>query len=345
MATTTDRLVGPARDARSLPKVVPTLLRPDIYWIDLLASSGVGALSFGLAALQPLGSMPWLLLTLVSVLAWLRALVFLHECAHRAREIPGFELAWSLLVGLPVGVPSLMYVGSHHGHHRSDCYGTSVDPEYAALRNWGWPRRLLFVMVAALAPALLVLRWGVLTPLSMIAPPLRRVAVSRCSTLAINPRFVRSAPAAGERMRWIAGEAAACGFVWGVGSAIALGLAPAALVLHWLLVIACVFAVNQLRTLLAHRYSGTGEPFDERGQLRDSLTLPDRSWLAALIAPVGLRYHALHHWAPGIPYHELGRVHRHLLAERGSREAYRETLRPSLLGALRAAAALDDLRA
>ena len=37
------------------------------------------------------------------------------------------------------------------------------------------------------------------------------------------------------------------------------------------------------------------------------------SW-RELWAPVGLRYHALHHWIPSLPYHNLGRAHRLLLS-------------------------------
>jgi fatty acid desaturase len=55
----------------------------------------------------------------------------------------------------------------------------------------------------------------------------------------------------------------------------------------------------------------------------------------ALIAPVGLRYHALHHWIPSLPYHNLGRAHRLLLATLRSDAPYRATLEHGLAPAIR----------
>jgi fatty acid desaturase len=43
--------------------------------------------------------------------------------------------------------------------------------------------------------------------------------------------------------------------------------------------------------------------------------VPPPGFLPALWAPVGLRYHALHHLIPSVPYHALGEAHRRLVAQ------------------------------
>ena len=57
-------------------------------------------------------------------------------------------------------------------------------------------------------------------------------------------------------------------------------------------------------------------------QYLDSVNVPPPGLLPALWAPVGLRYHALHHLLPGVPYHNLGEAHRRLKRELGPDSIY-----------------------
>lgn len=75
-----------------------------------------------------------------------------------------------------------------------------------------------------------------------------------------------------------------------------------------------VAIVNQVRTLVAHAWTNEGEQMTVVQQLRDSLNVPPPNWTSLVWAPVGLRYHALHHLLPGIPYHNLAEAHRRLIA-------------------------------
>jgi fatty acid desaturase len=98
---------------------------------------------------------------------------------------------------------------------------------------------------------------------------------------------------------------------------------PARILLVWYLCSATASFLNTLRTLAAHRYEAFGTERDRAGQLADSIDVPGACW-TALWAPVGLRYHALHHYFPGLPYHNLGAAYRRLMANLTPTAAYRK---------------------
>jgi fatty acid desaturase len=306
-----------------------------LYWSDLLASAFIGWAALVISARESFGSLLYLIATLVAIFALLRAALFIHELTHLKRgQIPGFELVWNLIIGIPLMGPSLMYVGSHMEHHKRTRFGTNDDPEYAPIAHWSRLRIAAFVLMAALLPLVLPLRWGILGPLSRLFPPLRRIVVGKFSTLAINANYVRSMPKGDQLKRWNAQEAGAAVFVWAVFGAVMAGWIPIEWIVQWCIVSGGIVAVNQLRTLVAHGYGNEGETMDTEAQLLDSINLRSGSFLTALIAPVGLRYHALHHHFPFIPYHSLGLVHRRLLAELPQNAPYRATVRDGI-GTLR----------
>ena len=70
--------------------------------------------------------------------------------------------------------------------------------------------------------------------------------------------------------------------------------------------------LNNIRTLGAHRFINDGRELTFVEQLLDSVNYPRRPILTEMWAPVGLRYHALHHLLPGVPYHSLAEAHRRL---------------------------------
>ena len=79
----------------------------------------------------------------------------------------------------------------------------------------------------------------------------------------------------------------------------------------------------------AHEYETDGNARTRQGQLIDSIDTPGGPWTEAW-APVGLRYHALHHYFPGIPYHNLGVAYRRLIGSLPDDSLYRKSTSPSL---------------
>ena len=88
----------------------------------------------------------------------------------------------------------------------------------------------------------------------------------------------------------------------------------ARVVLTALVVMSVATLVNQLRTLVAHAWESDGEPMSLCAQFIDSVNVPPPGLAPLIWAPVGLRFHALHHLAPRVPYHNLAEAHRRLAA-------------------------------
>lgn len=301
--------------------------RPDprIYWGDLLVTAIVAYGALAGALLLPFG-IAALTLGVVAALAFYRGLSFIHEITHIRRDrLPGFATAWNLLIGIPLLTPAFMYDDVHTRHHAKTSYGTIRDPEYLPLASMGRGALVLFICVSALAPIGLLFRFAVLAPFSLFGSTLRKVVVERYSALAINPSFRRPPPAGAFRREWLIQEVAAG--VWAM--AIVVLVAAGLITLHSFLIAlgigSGVAVINQVRTLAAHLWGNeSGDPMSLTAQYLDSVNVPPPATLPALWAPVGLRYHALHHLLPSVPYHALGRVHRHLSLASSDRGTFRQ---------------------
>jgi fatty acid desaturase len=285
--------------------------KPLFYWGDFLGSAVVGYAGLAGAVLLSGG---WAVMAaVIAVLGLYRAGSFIHEITHvRHRELRGFRLGWNLIAGIPLLVPSFMYEGVHNLHHARTRYGTVEDPEYlplALMKPWTLP---LFVVTAALAPIALLVRFAVLTPLSLLIPSLRATVVGRFSGLQINPHFRRRPPEGALKRQWFWQEAGAS--LWAITFIVlvATGVIPMRSAVILVGILSGTMLLNQLRTLVAHLWENDGEPLTVTAQYLDSVNVPPPALLPALWAPVGLRYHALHHLLPSLPYHSLGEAHRRL---------------------------------
>jgi fatty acid desaturase len=300
---------------------------PWIYWLDLLASSALAWALFIISYQLPFGSPQYVVTTLIDMFVFLRVGYFMHELAHRSeRELPGFSLVWNLLVGIPILLPSMMMM-AHMDHHRTRAYGTERDPEYAPIAAWTRTRMVQSVLGFGMVPLLLPIRFALLAPISFLHPKLRSHLVRKFSTVDINAGYNRPAPKGAELTAWRWQEFACFTFSWAALIATGLGWLGIYIHIHRFVVMSGSLMLNQWRTLVIHRYQGDGEPMAGSSQVHDTVTFAGHALLSGLIAPLGSRFHALHHELPSVPYHALPTIHQELLRD----DEYQRTLSPGVI--------------
>ncbi|MCI0360440.1 MAG: fatty acid desaturase, partial [Planctomycetaceae bacterium] len=310
-----------------------------IYWTDFLTTVLIGHVLFGVTrALYDIHLTPlWLRLAIqlvtfsLTCICYYRAVMFVHELVHLPeKKFRAFRIVWNLLCGIPFLVPSFIYY-PHLDHHRRRMFGTEHDGEYLPLARMSPWCILLYLSQCLWVPPLAVIRFGLLTPLTWLSPPLRRLIHQRASSLVMDPTYLRPLPtAAAQRIIFL--QELAC-FLFIAGCAIVpplLGRSHIPLVIQAYATSVVLVLLNAVRTLASHRWWSSGEPGTFTDQMLDSVTMDNDSPLAVLINPVGLRYHATHHLFPSMPYHNVRAAHQRLLAILPADSPYRRTVEHSI---------------
>jgi fatty acid desaturase len=306
---------------------------PRFFWQELILTGSAAWAAFLLAAALDGPFALTAALVGLATLLWYRAGVIIHELTHQRRdEIPGFHTAWNLVVGVPWLLPLVVYEGVHSAHHRRTTYGTADDPEYLPFVGRPWAVAGYLASSCLVGPLWLV-RFLVAAPVSWLIPPLRRVLIRSGSSFAVNPWYRRTMSRA-ERRSLFLWECVIL-LVWWPPLALTLaGVLPWKWLLCWYATYTAVLFVNRLRILAAHRFVSDGSPTDHLGQFADTIDTPG-AWWTELWAPLGLRYHALHHLFPTLPFHNLRAAYNRLVAQLPADSFYHEAAGRGLFHSLR----------
>ena len=322
---------------------------PWIYWTDFLLCWAVGIACFYLfeftdvVVVEQMGldaAWRWPVWTgafLISAILFYRCVLFIHELMHiRATEFTAFRFVWNMLCGIPFLVPSFVYY-THIDHHRRKHYATKQDGEYIPLASLPAREILFYLSQVLVIPLLAVIRFGLLTPLTWFIPSLRRWVHRHASSLIMDPMYIRPLPSKRVLQTMRLQEVLCFLWIWSIAIRLfyPMGLLPGKLspevfLPHVYAMGVFILTLNALRTLAAHRWMGTGEEMTFVEQLADSINFPGKPWSGGLWAPVGLRFHALHHVFPTLPYHALPVAHERLMRELPVDSPYRQTVADSL---------------
>jgi fatty acid desaturase len=314
--------------------------RAGIYWTDYLASMVVGSAAYFLVRRAGRfwpehGVFISLACYIVSVVLYYRAALFIHELAHlRDRTFQSFRIVWNLLCGIPFLMPSFMYY-SHVDHHMRKHFGTHDDGEYLPLGTTGPWKIVVYLTQPLVIPILAVARFLALAPLGWTIPSLRRWLHQHASSLVMDPSYARPLPSR-KMLRIFRLQENACFLVCFVTAVLLIrGRVPLGFLIQAYATGVGVLYLNHIRTLGAHRYINPGGEMTFVDQLLDSVNYPNSRVLGEMAMPVGLRFHALHHLFPTLPYHNLARAHQRLMAELPADSPYRATSSSGLWTSLR----------
>lgn len=309
--------------------------KPWVYWTDFVISLSI---AYGCAALYlaaPAFSVVQLAAFAVSGFALFRVGTFIHEIVHMQRgSMLGFRIVWNLLFGVPLLMHSLLY-SNHLDHHNPRKYGTPADGEYLPLAAAPLRETVFYLMQIPLLPVLAVARFLLLVPLSFLHPRLRRWLLERASSYGSNPYYRRTIPPAERQGLWVLMDVLTCAMLLTLVVLVLQGMIGWTTIGLLYLLATYAIGLNWVRTLAAHRYRNIGTEMTYAQQLQDSLTIGGRSALTPLLFPIGLRYHALHHLFPSLPYHAMREAHRRLMARLPEDSPYRQTICPGFGAAFR----------
>jgi fatty acid desaturase len=303
---------------------------PGRYWADFLLSLAAAYTAAAAYLSLPFGSWPQLLAFPVAAFWLYRLGSLIHEVCHLGQhEMTLFKGTWNLLAGVMTLTPSPFFTRHHRDHHSQRFYGTPEDPEYVAncLVAGSLPSLLAYTAYVLVFPLLVFLRF-LLAPLTFVHPSLREWTLRRASSLTFNRLYERKLTAADRRAI----------FAVEIPCFLRAALIPLLVVLglnHWtripmlyLLAVATVL-LNQLRQLADHHFEGDGSRVDLAAHIMDSCNFTRNDPLTLLFFPFSIRYHALHHLFPSLPYHNLKKAHAHLVATLPADSPYRQLDRPS----------------
>jgi fatty acid desaturase len=299
-------------------------VKPAVYWLDFLCSM---TLAYGFASvylMAPLGSV-WQLAAYPITVFWIYRLGSLvHEVCHLGHhEMRVFKVTWNLMVGVMTLAPSPFFTRHHRDHHSQRMYGTPEDPEYIVnvFRPGSLPSLVAYWLLVALFPLIVFLRF-LLAPLSFIHPRVREWVLVHASSLTMNWRYTRKVNRF-DRWSVTAVELLCCLRAAAMLVVVVVGAA------HWTRlplfysIALGVLMLNQLRLLADHHFETHKRPFNLDDHIRDSCNYTGRDFLTWLFFPFAIRYHALHHLFPTLPYHNLKAAHEYLVENLPADSPYR----------------------
>jgi len=309
---------------------------PVIFWADLLVTTVI-AYACALAYFEaPMWSLTQIACFTISGFALHRIGNFIHEIAHlnARRSMKWFRVAWNVLVGIPTLMPSYFFE-THMSHHNTHDFGTATDCEYVPLGSRRLRNIVFFLCQVFIQPLFVIVRFTLVAPISFLHPRLRQWVLENFSSFVFVWPCPRKIPHDAPRAAWAAMDVACSLRAWAIFVCAAIGVTSWERIPQLYALALLPLTLHYIRSLTAHNYLAPGKPVSFLDQLLDSIDITGNRFTTEFVYPIGLRYHALHHLFPSMPYHNLGVAHRRLLAQLPADSPYRMVVYPSFWSVIR----------
>lgn len=284
------------------------------YWLDFVVSLMIAYTTGYLFLTSPALSWQQLLAYPIAITWIYRLSSLVHEVAHLPTgHMRLFKIVWNLAAGVVLLSPSPFFTHHHREHHAARWYGTVRDPEYIAnvFTPGSWRGLIRYALIVAIFPVIVWLRF-IATPLTYLHSGLRDLVLTRASALTMNVHYERKHSS---RPGWSFVAIEWLCFVRACALLVLVLLGsnpPERLLLVYLLALGAL-SLNQLRLVTDHHLNSSGEVLGLEDHILDSCNYTSQDLLTRLLFPFAIRYHALHHLFPSLPYHNLAAAHRRLV--------------------------------
>mgnify|MGYP000543944495 CR=1 FL=1 len=304
--------------------------RPWRYWLDFIVSATAAYVAAGIYLVAPLFSPAQIIAFPLAVFLLYRSGSLIHEVAHLPRnELRAFKLAWNLVVGVITLAPSTFFTSHHRDHHSGKFYGTRQDPEYVVnvFRRGSFLGVLAYGLHIILFPAFVFLRF-LLAPLSFVHPKVRDFTLRRLSSFTLNWKYEKKISRL-DHKSFVAIEMLCWARASMILIAVAVGLTLWTRIPLMYFLAASTLLLNQMRQLADHHFESDGKSMSVSDHIMDSCNHTERDFLTWVFFPFAIKFHALHHLFPSLPYHNLRAAHLHLAHELPADSPYHQLSQPT----------------
>jgi fatty acid desaturase len=283
-----------------------------IYWIDFLSCLLTGWGAFITLGIVPLLSLQFWVLFLISIFAFYRGLGFVHEICHQSNNkkfMRNFIFVWHFSLGIFFFFPTTAY-SCHLDHHNPKYFKSDRDPQYPIVKDNPLAIFLLLVIQPMIYPVLLAIRYLILAPMSFVHQPLRHFLESHFSSITYLGYVAKFND---DQKKFLLKIEISMFLTWFVLILLfSFQILPILYLSFYYFISVVIWSLNFFRALGEHRLDELSDrALTLEEQFLDSFNYSQGVFLPLLYA-TGLRYHALHHLFPAIPYHNLSNAHNYL---------------------------------